>query len=380
MVPEIIIALIYISLSALFSASEVSLFSIPREDVAGLGKGNSRERKVFSLLEKGEETLIVILLGNIFVNLMVVGLVEKLVKAVVGNSVVLFVLGSTGVLLVFGEIIPKAVALKLGRKVIETTAPFLLLVRMVLYPLIVVFKKLNRSLLRWNYFFILSSPYPFITSNEYRFALERASQNGDINPDAASFITAMGEISEYPLSRIVVHRTFVEETDVGYSVSLTEEGTVLAVTDVVAEERHEEFDWLSVTKTLGDLIRLIKKTGRRFALVHDEYGEYYGIATAESLHSYLKNIYSPDTQTERSIELDGSEPIAKYLQWFDEEMLDRFPEIQSVGGILVAWFETIPSKGSVFESESYIFEVLQAEQNSVSKLRITRKNDGWNRN
>lgn len=372
---EIIITVIYIFFSALFSASEVSLFSIPREDMTGLGNGNSRERRVFSLLEKGEETLIVILLGNIFVNLMVVGLVEKLVKAAVGDSVILFVLGSTGILLVFGEIIPKAVSLKLGRKVIETTAPFLLLIRIILFPLILIFKKLNRFLLRWNYFFILSSPYPFITSKEYKFALERASSNGDITPDTSSFIHTMGEISGYPLSRIVIHRSLVEQAETGYSVSLSADGTVLAVTDIVTEKSFEETDWLPVTKTLGDLIRLFKKTERRFALVHDEYGEYYGIATAESLYSYLKNLHSGNDETQTSIELDGSEPIAKYLKWFDDEMLDRFPEIQSVGGILVAWFEAIPSKGSVFESQSYIFEVLQAEQNSVSKLRITRKND-----
>ncbi len=273
----------------------------------------------------------------------------------------------------FGEILPKAIALKAGPAVIHATAPFLLFVRAVLMPFIIVFRRINRVLLKWNYFFVLSVPHPFITSEEYVSALERASSNGDVSVDAGVFLRDMGEISGFPLSRIVIYRAFLLEEGSSYSVDLTEAGTVASVKDNRSGLLISDISWFSLSRTIGDLMKYFLETEKRIALVHDEYGEYYGIATVDSLYEYLRNLHRDENERPRSIEVYGGEPVARYLNWFDQEMLDRFPEIQSVGGILVAWFETIPVKGDVFESELYIFEILHAEKNSVGKLKITRK-------
>ncbi len=373
MVNDLIQMVIYILFSALFSASEVSLFSIPREKMGSLATGTPPERRVSALLEQGEKTLVALLLGNIFVNLMVVGLVGKLVTAAVGNSPILFFLGSTGILLLFGEILPKAIALKLGDKVILFTAPLLLFIRVALTPFVHVFSNINRKLLRFNYFFILSSPHPFITDREYRSALERATERGTISNDVSLFLQELGEVSSYPLSRVVVHRSLIEESLCEYRVVKSENGEILQVESRDSGTVFNEIVWFSLSRTIGDLMAFFNETEKRFVLVHDEYGEYYGIASTETLYEYVKNIYSTETETSSSIEVDGDEPVAKYLNWFDDEMLNRYPHIQSVGGILVAWFEMIPTEGAIFESQSYIFEVLLAEKHSVGKLRITRR-------
>ncbi len=370
---DLVITTIYILFSALFSASEVSLFSIPREKMRSLKSGNPKETRVFSLLNHGEDTLIALLLGNLFVNLMIVGSIQTIITAIWGESPLIFFIVSTTTLLIFGEILPKAIALKLGDKVILLTAPLLLLLRKLLIPLIFFFRKINRSLLRWNYRFVLSSPQPFITAEEYHSAIERASDNGDLSSTTSSFLREMGELVSFPLSRIVTHRSFLTDDSSSFKITYNESETVTAVHIANSDTIITEFTWFSLSRDIGDLMLHFRESDDTFVLVHDEYGEFYGIASSDTLFQYLNNLYKSDEKTNESIEIQGDEPIARYINWFDDEMLDRYPEIQSVGGILVAWFEMIPTEGDTFESQSYIFEVLLAAQNSVSKLRITRK-------
>lgn len=367
-ISDVVQVSIYILLSAIFSASEVSLFSIPREDMEGLKNGGAGDKRVAKLLASGEDTLITILLGNIFVNLMVVGLVGKLITSLVGNSPVLFFLGSTGILLILGEIVPKAIALQLGKTVIVLTSPLIILLMLILKPLVILFRTVNRSLLRWNYLFLLSSPSPYITNDEYFAALENAASKGDVDNAVSEFLKEMGDVMEYPLSRIVEHRTRVEKSS-QYTIEMSDE----KVTSVVKDGAFVEISWMSISRTIGDVVLFFRESGKRLVLVHDEYGQYYGIATADTIFNYLSQLYDEENIAQKTIELNGSEPVSNYIEWFDDAMLDKYPDIRSVGGLLTALFESIPSKGAIFESESCIFEVLDAEQNSVGKLRITRK-------
>jgi len=373
MIPALLSTVIFIILSALFSASEVSLFSIPRSEIPLFDTDRKSDRRVKQLLEQGEKTLIAILLGNIFVNIMIISSIDTLISSSGKSSPLLFFIVSTGVLLVFGEIFPKAVALKLGKKVIINTAPLIILIQKILSPFISVFSKINRVLLRWNYYFVLSSPLPYITNDEYLSALKRAAKKGDVSKEATEFLHEMIDIMDFPISRVVIHRSFLTKESSGYTITYNKSNEVVAILDCQTNSSIENPVWLSGSRTVGDLIHHFRSSESSVVAIHDEYGDFYGIATKESIFNYLNSLYKDRPESKNTITVFGHEPVVQYLNWFDEDLLDQFAGIQSVGGILAALHESIPSKGTILESESYIFEVLEAESSSVTKVKITRR-------
>ncbi len=373
MILALLSTVIFILLSALFSASEVSLFSIPRSEIPLFNENNRSERAVKRLLENGEKTLVAILLGNIFVNIMIISSIQAFVISIGNDSPLLFFILSTGVLLIFGEIVPKAIALKLGKKVIFHTAPIIGLIQKVLAPFISVFSKINRVLLRWNYYFVLSSPLPYITSDEYLSALKRAATKGDVSQKSADLLHELSDIMDFPISRVVIHRSFLSDETSEYSIKFNNENEVVAIVNNRTGITINDPIWMSWSRTIGDLIHHFRESENSIVAIHDEYGDFDGIATKESVNNYLKSLFKNQSDQNNFIVVNGQEPIVKYLNWFDDALLDQFPDIRSVGGILAALNESIPPKGTILETESYIFDVLEANMKSITKIKITRR-------
>ncbi len=66
MIITYILTILSLLVSAFFSASETALFSIGKEQFESLKSGDKYEQNMYSLLIRGEETLTLILLGNLF--------------------------------------------------------------------------------------------------------------------------------------------------------------------------------------------------------------------------------------------------------------------------------------------------------------------------
>lgn len=103
--------------SGLFSASETALFYLGRDQVRAFRRGNRRERLVFELLSQPDRLLTAILFWNLVVNLTyfaLSGVVSVEIEAVRGRAAGgLFGFASLLLLIFFGEVLPKSLALVL---------------------------------------------------------------------------------------------------------------------------------------------------------------------------------------------------------------------------------------------------------------------------
>jgi Mg2+/Co2+ transporter CorB len=81
----ILATIFFLGVSAFFSASETALFSIPKERVSFFD-GNPKKsfHNVFQLLQDGQRTMLLRLLGNTFVNITLTGLMFSLVNKITG--------------------------------------------------------------------------------------------------------------------------------------------------------------------------------------------------------------------------------------------------------------------------------------------------------
>jgi Mg2+/Co2+ transporter CorB len=103
--------LILLALSAFFSGSETALFAVPASERHALGlRGDARSRRVSILLKELRTVLVTVLIGNTFVNILLAVLATRIFIRHLGpeRGAAVSVLAVTAILLLFGEILPRA--------------------------------------------------------------------------------------------------------------------------------------------------------------------------------------------------------------------------------------------------------------------------------
>ncbi|WP_323677899.1 DUF21 domain-containing protein [Halorubellus sp. PRR65] len=150
LVPSLLAVAALVAVSALFSSSESALFSLTDDWVTGLAADgeSTDERALDALLDDPHRLLVTILVGNNVVNVAISSIVTLLVVEVVpsGVAVVVATLAATVLVLVFGEIVPKAYGLGHAETWSLRVARPLALVERALGPVVTVFDESTRWL------------------------------------------------------------------------------------------------------------------------------------------------------------------------------------------------------------------------------------------
>ena len=102
-----------LGISSFFSGAETALFSLSRAQAKRLSQGSLAERTATRLLREPQRLLSTILVGNMAVNVLIASLIAGIVRELSGpRSAALAIAVTTLLLLIFGEITPKTVAVR----------------------------------------------------------------------------------------------------------------------------------------------------------------------------------------------------------------------------------------------------------------------------
>jgi CBS domain containing-hemolysin-like protein len=193
-------------------------------------------------------------------------------------------------------------------------------------------------------------------------------------PDAASVSEAIALIQQRGYSRIPVYRQ--RETDVVGVVTsmdlLRRGGQVRTVAEIM---RPPTF--VPETKRIDDLLREMQKSRHQLAVVVDEYGGAIGIVTLEDIvEQIVGEIRDEHDRTPATVERlpDGSYWVAARTN-IDElnEALDwALPkgDFETVAGLVLATLHRIPRTGEEFQIPGYTITVLEADARRVSAVKI----------
>lgn len=137
--------------SAFFSSSETAIFSLPASLDAVAGVDDTRETALTALREDPHRLLVTLLVGNNVVNVAISSIVTVLVARSLppGPAVVAATVVTSTLVLVFGEIVPKAYGLGNAVEWSLTVAPVISLVEKFLSPLISLFDWVTRGINRY---------------------------------------------------------------------------------------------------------------------------------------------------------------------------------------------------------------------------------------
>ena len=141
---------VLIYLSGRFSGAETALTSLSEIDLVQMRyKKTKNVAYIEKLLNDMDRTIITILIGNNLVNILASSLATLFFFELLGNIGVSISVGIlTLLLLIFGEITPKAYAIKKSRRISSKSARNIYVLTKVLSPLITLLKAISRTLIK----------------------------------------------------------------------------------------------------------------------------------------------------------------------------------------------------------------------------------------
>ncbi len=150
---SLIIIVFLLLLSAFFSGSETSFFSLTSIQLKKMENEEKKKkgyRRVLRLLSRPKELLILILLGNTIVNVAASATATLIAIKLFPNShiLVLFfeIIIMTSVILVFGEVIPKLIAISSPEKFARKSAIILEVIKIILWPVVKILELLSNAI------------------------------------------------------------------------------------------------------------------------------------------------------------------------------------------------------------------------------------------
>ncbi|MFP4500610.1 MAG: hemolysin family protein [Candidatus Hydrogenedentota bacterium] len=339
--PPSIIALSIMLLggSAFFSAAEVAFFSLHKVRVRAMRESPQLlDRLAAGLLEHPGSLLTTILMSNAIVNVLlsvVLGtrIERALSEGVTENpaiSYVLAVLVSTGLLVSFGEIIPKVLVVWRNEAYARLAALPLYLLGSILAPLRNAIIRITGFLFKVTRFSDLV-PAPFMTDGELKSVLSESEASGVIETDERRMIEGILEFTGMRVNEILIPRPDVValplDATIAEALALLREHEYARIP--VYEENLDHMKGVLYTKDLlpafrdGRLEEPIQPLLRRPLFVPETMTVAEFVKTAQRLHMHLAVVVDEYGGTEGIVALQDA--LRELVGEFTEELQDREP-------------------------------------------------------
>ncbi len=402
--------------SALFSCSETAITAASRAKIHRIAtEGDKGAKIVEKLLTNREKVISSMLMANNAVNILASVLATAAGLAILGEAGLVYAtLIMTVVVVVFAEIMPKAIALKSPDKIAIILAPTINLLVKILFPFTHITQKIVQSVI--NFFFGQTDRASKEQElEEIRDTVDLKHKEGSIFKYDKDLIDGVLDLSDTEISEIMVHRKDVESINAdlpiaeivsqALSINYTRiplwknnKENVIAILNVrkLLKELHcdagdiSEFDLAKATSepwfvpasnSLRAQLFAFRKKKKRFALVVDEYGSMLGLLTLEDiLEEIVGEIKEQDSEASdiNIIRVKSGaykitcktliRDINKKLDW---QMLEG-DNAYNLAAFIIHSLGRIPEEGEKFTIDEYAFEILKKRGHDLVMARVKK--------
>jgi len=415
-----IIALLLL-LSAFFSGSETALTAASRGKLRAQGdKGNMGAKRALEVTEDPERLIGAVLLGNNLVNILAASLATALFTRLFGDSgVALATLVMTLLVLVFAEVLPKTYAITDPESAAARVSPIIKLVVTMFSPIVSAIRWFVRQILRLFGVRVDADSQMLAVREEIAGAISLGHSEGVVQKEDRDRILGALDLGDRTVEEIMLHRSKIQMIDAGddpqavlaqcvnsahtrlplfrddpenivgviHAKDLLRAMHELMRAKDVAIDDLQGFDVMEVAKkpyfvpettTLDDQMHQFLRRHAHFALVVDEYGSLQGLITLEDI---LEEIVGEITdEFDRNVEptigasedgnfvVEGAMTIRDLNRATDWALPDE--EAHTAAGLVIHEAQMIPSTGQVFSFHGFRFEVLERQDNRITKLKI----------
>jgi putative hemolysin len=411
---ELAIVVLCVILSAFFSSSEAAFLSVRRTaSLAHLVKAEvPAATRVARMLDEPGRLLSTILLGNNLVNVVFTALITVLILDVVkdeGTGLVVATVVATVTLLMFGEIVPKTLAMRFPMGIAMLFARPLKVVELLLLPLVVVLQWVSRIA---DIGTRDAEADASITEAELRTLIDIGEEEGQFESNEAERLERVFRFGDMRVREVMTPRTEIVFLERGatlrefldiyldhshtrfpvYNKSTDDIVGILSAKDIlkaissktiapeeVVTDVIRGVYFVPETKRITELFDELRGSGNQMAIAIDEFGGVGGLVTLKSLLEQVvgrvgEEGVSPEEEYEAlgedTFQVDGGMSTDEAV----EELGVELPEgdFETVAGFVLAVLGRIPTQGVEFEYGALKVEVTRMSGPKIETVKLTK--------
>ena len=415
-IPLILVSmLICLILEGFFSGSEIGVVSADRMKLRHkASKGDKGAKLALKMLEKPEWLLSTTLVGTNIAIVTNTSLATLLAVQLLGleySWVAIVVVAP--LIWVFGEIVPKSIFQQRSDVITPRIIFILKGASYLFYPALLVFTAITKLLTR----LAGGQQQQSITlRKEIDMMLQMSAEGGDVKPEEKNMIRRMFNFGETKVRDIAV--PLIDVISISNAATCTEafqlawnkshprlpvyEGQsyriigMINTVDFLAnrcrmDPKNQGMDlsikpfikpvrFVAGSKSIEDLLREMRESGDRLAIVVDEFGAAQGIVTLEDILERIVGTFDD--------EYDKHQPISKLVHQEADKILLANPRVdlitlndewgldipdgayETLGGFLMEQAEDIPKKGQKILFRNLTFTIVRATDKAVQEIRV----------
>ena len=402
----LLLQVVLIFLNAVFASAEIAVISVSDAKMAKLEEdGNKKAKKLKKLTENPANFLatiqIAITLSGFLASAFAAenfsdGLTELILstgfttvspQVLNSVSVVVITLLLSYFTLVFGELVPKRVAMKKTEQLALGVASLITVISKVCAPVVWILTASTNGVLRLMGI-DPNSDDDEVSEEEIRLMVDEGAQKGVIDADDQEMINNVFEFDDLVADEFATHRTdisllWLEESTEEWAATIHESrhskypvcdetvDKIIGVLDVkdffrlqnepkevILKEAIRPAYFVPESIHADVLFKQMKKTHNYFAVVLDEYGGMTGIVTMNDLlEQIVGDLDEEPTPEEEEPEIEkldsktwkiqGGADLEEVAEALNVEL--PVDEYDTFGGYIFGNYGTIPDDGSVFE-------------------------------
>ena len=393
-----------IVLSAFFSGTETAYFNLKthRDDVPS---------KLKELLDNPRSLLVSILTGNTIVNVGIGSLAAIITYRISPdnqNLMLLQVIIVSIVLIIFGEILPKTIAMRSSSQFANIVYYPLRVFMILLHPVTLILNGINKFVLK----LIPKEEKSFDTEEELEILAELGEEKGSLDeeesdmirsiikfddktvreimtprvdilslPSDASIDDAMDLIAKKQFSKIPLFKENIDEiTGIIYAKDLVPY-LIGSRPNVKLQSISRNVYFVPEQKPIDDLLNDFKEKKISLAIVVDEWGGTSGMVTLEDIveevMGEIRDPYdlekSPISQiNEKNFIVDGKISIYDLEEEIEGISFPEDRDYDTLGGLILDNLEDIPKQGQSVVHDEWMIKVLDLDGNRITKVEITK--------
>ena len=374
-----------------------------------LSKDAKGARRALKLLQRPDILLSSILISNNFANILASAIVTIMMIDFFDGNVLLGSIILTIVILIFSEITPKTIASVYPESFATKSSWMLKILVILLKPLVWLTNIVSSRLLKmFNVDPLGSATNDNLNSDELRTLLD---EHGDLIPlQSREMLSSILGMEELTVEDIMTPHAEIIGIDI--TQSLEEAQKIIessyysrlpvfkkSIDNIIGmlhlkdsyqfiEAFEAELDvknillettFISQSTTISTQLNQFQQKDNNLSLVVDEYGEIQGLLTMEDIFTEIVGKFGGEKdELEKeftklkggAILTDGNSKIRdlnNYLDW-------KIPEESSktINGLMTDYLDQIPQANLCIEIEDYRFEILELEDNLISKIKIKK--------
>jgi len=411
---EFLAIILLLFFSAFFSFTETAFTSLSSIQIEALmEKHAKRVRLIKKILKKPEKFLTTVLAGSNLANITISVLSTKITLQLFGDAVIGIMTGIiTLIILIFGDVVPKNIALAHNETIALLTAPLINIIIIIFSPFVFFITIISRFITKR---FSKKQKDPITTGAILRL-VKYADAQGVLEDYETEMVHAVFRLGQQNISSIMTYRTDVfsleknilikdvmglislkgysripifdkhQENIVGIALVKDLVKRISTSTDDVSLVKLSDIMippfFISVNKKIREALFIMQKEKRNMAIVLDEYSGLAGILTMEDiLEEIVGELYDERESLQMESEKITSVSENTYLvqgntliSTVNDKLgislpIGRFS--QTIGGYVIDELGRIPKKKDTISFKNIMLTVNSVSITKINNIMIT---------